>query len=202
MYAVSFKPTPDPYRVRSPWTMSVKQMVKTYDEAIRSQQEAMRNMRGLADQAHQDAAIRQMQIRDRQVPKQQPQAQVTLQPQIDPKYHQPGQGSNQSQYRLQQGDATPVASGTSITMDTTEDSNSSFSQIVATKLFSIGQILGGMSLPDLASLLNRVLSSDEKAAIVNIYASSGSGSTEEQDMRATELLSANAEISKLLTVGL
>jgi hypothetical protein len=59
-----------------------------------------------------------------------------------------------------------------------------------------------MSLPDLASLLNRVLSSDEKAAIVNIYASSGSGSTEEQDMRATELLSANAEISKLLTVGL
>lgn len=202
MYAVSFKPTPDPYRVRSPWTMSVKQMVKTYDEAIRSQQEAMRNMRGLADQAHQDAAIRQMQIRDRQVPKQQPQAQVTLQPQMDPKYHQPGQGSNQSQYRLQQGDATPVAPGTSIAMDTTEDSNSSFSQIVATKLFSIGQILGGMSLPDLASLLNRVLSSDEKAAIVNIYASSGSGSTEEQDMRATELLSANAEISKLLTVGL
>jgi len=202
MYAVSFKPASDPYRVRSPWTMSVKQMVKTNDEAIRSQQEALRNMRGLADQAQQDAAIRQMQIRDRVLPKQQPQAQVQLQPQMDPKYHQSVQGSGQTQHRVQHGDATPVATGISAAMDTSEDPNSSFTQIVATKLFSIGQILGGMSLPDLANLLNRVLSADEKAAIVSIYAASGSGSTEEEDMRATELLSANAEISKLLTVGL
>lgn len=202
MYAVSFKPASDPYRVRSPWTMSVKQMVKTNDEAIRSQQEALRNMRGLADQAQQDAAIRQMQIRDRLLPKQQPPAQVQLQPQMDPKYHQSVQGSGQTQHRVQHGDATPVATGVSAAMDTSEDPNSSFTQIVATKLFSIGQILGGMSLPDLANLLNRVLSADEKAAIVSIYAASGSGSTEEEDMRASELLSANSEISKLLTVGL
>jgi hypothetical protein len=80
------------------------------------------------------------------------------------------------------------------------DLDQAFRYVVATKLVSLGALLGVPGEAELIALLDRVLSEGEKRAFVGIYREP-EGDEEVRALRATELLSANGEVQKRLTFG-